>query len=253
MDTFGGMTVDTTIEADGDRIRGKGFDPLESGVYDLRIKYAYATKSKGGALSVNVVLETPDGREIKDQQWVTSGDAKGNNNFYLRDVKDKEGNVTGQTRHYLPGFNVINSLCALTLGKGLDQVKTEEKSIKLYNFDAKAEVLTTVAMATELIGQEVKAGVLHQIVDKNSKNDATGEYEPTGKVRNTNVVDKYFRAGDNKTVDETRNPGSKAEFIDAWKSRWENQVDDQSTTVKTAGVAGAPATGVAAPKSTMFA
>ena len=59
----------------------------ESGLYEVVISAAYLGKSEGGALSLNLVLKTEDDSEIKQTLWMTSGDKKGNKNYYLNAKK----------------------------------------------------------------------------------------------------------------------------------------------------------------------
>ena len=254
---FDSMATDTSITEDKDYIKGKGFKPLASGIYDLTIKYAYAAKSKGGAMGINLVFTTPDGTEVKDQQWVTSGDAKGNKNFWIRKVKDKDGNPLPDTKHYLPGFNAINSLCQLSIGKDLSSLGTETKTIKLYDFVAKAEQNTDVEMIMDLVGQKIVAGVLFQVVDKTAKNPTTGKYDPTGQTRETNTIDKYFHPDSRLTTAEKRAEATSPEFANAWEEKWKGQIDDVSTKSANPATAGAPvaavAAGAAAPKTGIFA
>lgn len=254
MSMFSGMATDATITEDKDYLRGKTFEPLPSDIYNLTIKHAYAAKSKGGAMGINLVMETPEGDTIKDQQWVTSGDQKGNKNFYVRKGKaKKDGTAGADIRNYLPGFSAINSLCKLAIGKELSELSTETKTIKIFNFAEKAEQNTDVEMIMDLVGQKIAAGVLYQIVDKTAKNDA-GEYVPTGQVRKVNTVDKYFNAQTRMTTSEITAKLPKGEFAEAWLAKWKDQIDDTSTKNVNPSVVGAPvAAGKAAPKTGLFA
>ena len=250
MGMFDGMTTDESIKEEKDSLRGGSFEPLASGIYDLTIKYAYASKSAGGATALNVVLVDKDNNEIKDQQWMTSGEAKGCKNYYM--VK-KDGKETGE-KAYLPGFNAINSLCLLTVGKGIAELATEKKTIMLYDWDSQGEKPTEVDMVTELIGKQVTAAVLYQIVDKKAKNTQTGQYEPTGQTRKQNTVDKYFRQRDKMTVAEIRAQAEEAVFVKTWEDKWKDQVDDQSSGVSAAsGTTGKPvASGNDTPTESLF-
>lgn len=213
-----------------------GSRTLESGLYPCTVTLAFLQKSQGGALGLNLHLDS-DGREIRQTLWVTSGDAKGNKNYY----SDKKGD-----KKYLPGFNHANSLCLLTVGKEIAQLETEEKTVKLYNKDAGAEVPTKVDMLTDLIGQEVLVGLVKQTVDKTAKNDA-GVYVPTGETREENEIDKLFRASDRKTTAEIRAQADEATFADTWAKKWDGVTKDK-TTKNTGSAAGAPkGAGVAQP------
>ncbi len=250
MSMFDNLKIDDEIQEEKDSLGG-GFGPVDSAVYDLEIKHAYTSISAGGAMAMNLLFTTKDGKEIRAQEWMTSGTAKGCKNFYM--IK-KDGKETGK-KAYLPGFNAINSLCLLTVGKNIsDCDATVKKTIKLYNFDAGEQIPTEVDMVMELVGQTVTAGVIREIVDKKAKNDATGKYEPTGETREINTVDKYFRQRDGLTVVEIKAKAESAEFKQQWADKWTGQIKDSSTAKTTGGTTGAPvASGASAPKENLFA
>jgi hypothetical protein len=160
--------------------------------------------------------------------------------------------LTLKKRILTPGFNAINSLSQLILGKGVLECDNEKRVIKLYDYDTKAEVPTEVDMLIDLIGKPVCAAILHQVEDKTAKNAQTGNYEATGKTYAINVIDKYLDPQTRKTAQETKN-NIEAAFADAWLAKWKGQISDQSTVAKTAGNAGVPAaTGSSAPKAALF-
>jgi hypothetical protein len=168
---------------------------------------------------------------------MTSGDKKGNKNYYV----DKEGN-----QKYLPGFLLANSLGLLTVGKEIGELAgaAENKVVKLYSFTEKKEVPTEVPVLVELLGQEIYAAVIKQVVDKNAK-AADGSYQPTGETREENEIDKFFRAKDKMTTAEIRAGAEEPAFFNTWKEKWAGQVKDRST--KTSGQAGAPKPAGASP------
>jgi len=252
MGLFDNVATSANVTAETDQVRGAKKSPLASGIYNCIIKYAYVTKAKSGAMAINLALTGPEDREIRVTEYVTSGDAKGNKTFYEKEKKDSAGNITGKEQFNLPGFALIDSLCQLVLGKSLLQCTNEKRVIKLYNFDAKAEVPTEVDMLVELVGKPVAAAILHQIQDKTAKNTQTGEYEPTGKTYATNVVDKFLDPLTRKTATEAKN-NIDADFAAKWEAKWHGQVDNQAEGNKDAGLKGAPvATGDAAPKTSLF-
>ncbi len=248
MGLFDKVTTSSTVKAEVDVVRGQKKEPLVSDIYNMIIKYAYATKAKTGALGVTVVLATPEGREIKDVQYITSGDAKGNKTYY-----EKENAETKVKEQFsLPGFNAIDALCRLVLDKGVLECDNEKRTIKLYNFDTKSEVNTEVDMLIELVGKPICAAILNQVEDKTAKDAKSGEYKPTGKTYSTNVIDKYLDPIDRATSQEK---AGKVEptFAKSWLEKWKGQISNQSTASKTAGQPGAPAaTGGVAKKITLF-
>jgi len=240
------LTTDKAIKEDSDFLGG--FQALESDLYNLTIKHAYITAAPSEALALNVVFTSEDSRELRQQFWMRSGKAKGCKNFYL----NKKGE-----KHYLPGFNQANALCLLTVAKEISTLDTEQKVIPLYNRDEQKEVPTKVDMLTDLLGKQITAGVIKQLVDKNEKDPNSGEYVPTGETRTENEVDKFFRFRDGLTVTEIRGKMATPEFKNKWLDKWQGEIKDKST--GTAGViAGAPIaakreTGKQAPKESLFA
>lgn len=211
--------------------------PVESGLYESSIALAYLTKAASGALALNLSLKIAGNREVRQQLYITSGDAKGNKNYYEKDDGEKR---------YLPGFELANHLALLTCDKELSQLSTETKVVNLYNFDAKAEVPTKVEMVMDLLNKEIIAGIIKQTVDKNVKNDATGEYVPSGETREENEIDKFFHTGTKKTVAELKAKVAEATFIHTWEAKWAGKTRNKAKGAS--GTAGAPkAGGVAKP------
>jgi hypothetical protein len=212
------LKTDTTIQDEKDVLGSGG--PLDSDLYKGKIELAYLEQSSGGALALNLRLKTDTGRELRQQLWMTSGSAKGGKNYYERNGE----------KHYLPGFLLANSLSLLTVGKEIDVVAAtaESKVVKLYSAEVKKEVPTQVPVLTELLGQEIYAGVIKQKVDKNAKGD-DGQYHATGEVREENEIDKFFRAKDRMTTAEIRAGATEPTFFESWKQKWAGQVRDRST------------------------
>jgi hypothetical protein len=207
---------------------------------------AYIQKSKGGALGLFLTLVTEDKKEIRQTLWMTSGDSKGNKNFYEKDGE----------KFYLPGFNAANGLALLTLGKEISELDTEQKVINLYSPDAKAEVPTKVDVIMDLLNQEVIAGIIKQTVDKNVKNEATGEYVATGETREENEIDKFFRAKDKMTTAEIRAQAEAPVFYTTWGTKHTGVTRNKAKGAAAGGTAGVPkaagATGTAKPGKSLF-
>jgi len=250
MGVFDNVDSSAKVSQEKDVVRGVRQEPLPSDIYNLIIKYAFAKKAKSGALGVNVLFQVADGehkgREFRITEYVTSGDAKGNKTYYEKKTD------SGVEQHALPGFALIDSLALLVLKKSILQCGTEKRTIKLYDFDKKAEVPTEVDMFVELVNKGICGCVLHRIEDKNVKNPQTGEYEATGKTYAINVADKFLSPSDRRTVAETQN-NIPADFKTIWLEKWKDKIDDQSSEVKNAGIKGAPAaSGDRADKAPLF-
>ena len=240
MSLFNKLTSDG-LEESQDRLGG--FSPFDSDIYIGTIKVAYAGTSSGGATSVSIVVDA-DGKEYRETFYVTN--KKGENFFISQDKKKVP----------LPGFTVVDDICLIASGKPLANQETEEKVIKLYDFEQRAEVPKSVPVLTDLIGQKIALGIVKQLENKNKKNDSTGEYEPTEETRETNVVDKVFHPEMKLTVAEARNGKEDPEFWDKWVEKNKGTVRDK-TEKKAGGNAGAPpkpaaAGGTAAPRQSLF-
>lgn len=225
------LATSQDIEGEEDRLGGGGFT-VESGLYDLTVKLAYLSESQGGATALNVTIETDDGKEIRQQFWLTSGREKGQKNYYVTEKGEKK---------YLPGFNSANSLCLLTIGKELSDVvaAAETKVIKLYDYETKAERNTEVPMLVELLNQRVTGGVHKQKVDKRVKGD-DGTYRATGETRYQNEVNKFFRIEDGLTVKEIESGVTQAKFKEDWGNKWTGIEVDKSSGASAGTTSGAP-------------
>jgi len=238
MSLLANLTTDDTIETEKDSVGSGGV--LNSGLYPSTISMAYLQKATSGALALVLRAKTQDGREIRSTLWMTSGTAKGCKNYY-----EKDG-----VKHYLPGFNLANSLSLLTVGKEISELEPETKVVNVYSPEAKAEVPTKVDVLVDLLNQEVLVGLIKQTVDKTVKND-TGAYVPTGETREENEVDKFFRARDRMTTAEIRGQTAEASFVDVWSDKWTDKVRNKATGGSGAsGTAGAPKAAAAAKKPT---
>lgn len=201
------LNTDESVQHEADTLGGMSV--LESGIYVMKVQIAYLTKSKGGALCLNLGLVTDTNQEVRQRLWVTSGDAKGNKTYYERNGE----------RRGLPGFLHADSLCLLTVGKSFSDMDTEEKLVPVYSPDAKAEVPTKVEVLVELLNQEIIVGMIKQTVDVNTYHDGTKSYVPTGETRDENEIDKLFRAKDSLTVAEILGSSEEAVFIESWRAK----------------------------------
>lgn len=198
-------SADSGVETDF--IGGGG--PLDTDIYMAKIKTAFIGKAANSeAKNVTLLLDV-NGREVRSQIWVSNknGDVT---------YKDK---TTKEDRN-LPGFNQINSLCLLVTGKSLGQMTIEDKVVKLYDFEAKKELPQSVECLTELHGESINVAIQRQTVDKTAKNDATGDYEPTGETRDQNEIVKFFAADKLVTISEVE------EFIKSLGESFTNVVDN---------------------------
>ena len=229
------MSLLNTVNTDQETTEGTDFagstGPRESGLYPYEVIMAWFEKKTSGALFMNLTFKFDDGGEYKEGLCIASGDAKGNKNYYE--------NAKGE-KHGLPGFNHANSLTRLACGKDVLALDTEEKTIGVYNFDAKADVMTKVEVAMELLGTRGIVGLQKQIVDKQAKNDS-GVYANTGETREINKIDKFFRERDQMTTAEIMAGAEAPAFYATWDQKNTGKTRNKATAANDAnGASGTP-------------
>ena len=243
-----GLAVADDINDDGDSLGG--FSLLESEAYIMNIKQAFIITSPKGATGVSFEFTGANNSMLNTTIYVTSGTAKGGKNYYIR--KDKNTGV--ETKHYLPGFNQVQAICQLTLGKNLQELAgmTDKKHLNLYDKTAGKKTPTEIDSITPLIGQDIALGILKQLVDKNELDPATGTYKPSGKTREENEVNKVFHAITGLTFLEAKANATEPKKLAEWRALNAGKIKDKTT--KTPGVVagGAPAVGGAAPTTNQF-
>lgn len=186
---------------------------LPSSVQDFTIEVAYLRKSGGGAMGMHVVLVNSDGAKLTDTQYITSGDAKGNKPYYIKDGK----------KYPMPGLQHFDALTKLLVEKEVKKLEQKEAQLKLYDAEQQKEVATSVIVFPELRNQKVKAGVILKVENKTQK--VNGAYVKTNEKRELNEVNKYFDAdtGCTRTELKAKEPAS---FIEDWKGKYEGQTMD---------------------------
>ncbi len=242
MSLFGNLTTEG-LEETQDRIGG--FQVFDTDVYTATIKAAYAGQSAGGAQSVTLILDL-DSKEYTETVYVTS--KKGENYFLNKDDKTK--------KIPLPGYTVADDICLVTTDKPLNGQEGEDKTMNVWDNDAKRQMPKSVPMMVGLLGKTVGLGIVRQLENKNEK-DAAGDYQPTADTREVNFIDKVFHHPTNLTVVEARNEITEPKFYDAWIARNQGQTRDKRVIkdgqTGQSGRPGAPAAGSApAAKKSLF-
>jgi hypothetical protein len=213
------LKIDSDIVADEERVPGgsTGSWLLDTGMYPMMIELAFLEKSKGGALALNIHFKSTEfNTHVREKFWVSSGDAKGNKNYYV----DKDGK-----KHLLPGMSQANELINIVVNKDLGDLTPEQKVVKLWSYDAREEVPTKVEALTEIIGQELLVGVVKVIDNKRTQNGA-GEWVPTNEKKETNEVSKFFFS-DGLTLAEKKAGETETKYLDAWKQKFDGQPIDR--------------------------
>lgn len=191
---------------DEDFIGGGGI--LDTDLYTAIIKTAYLSKSKKGATAMNLIMNIGK-QEVKQTVYMTNR----NGDVTYTDKK------TGETKN-LPGFSQITALCLLVIGKEVGDMDQEEMVVKIYDYESKKELPQSVDCFVELHGETVQIALQRQTVDKNKKNESTGEYEPTGETRDENEVVKFFASDKLVTISEVN------QFIKSLGGNFDDVVND---------------------------
>ena len=222
---FNNLKTDGIEEAQ-DRLGG--FAVFNTDVYPGKVKVAYGIKSEGGALGVALTILLDGGREYAETVYVSN---KKGENFYVKDGK----------KYPMPGFTNIDDLCLITTGIPLAEQATEEKVVKIYDYDQKKELPKSVPVLVGLTDQPVLVAIQKSLEDKTKKNDA-GDYVPTGETREANSIEKFFHPEYKLTVNEAKAGVEEPKFLKAWTEKNKDQVRDKTTASKggNSGQAGAP-------------
>jgi hypothetical protein len=187
MSLFGNLKEKTqNVEAAKDSLGGGGFGAKESDIYTGTVKVAYVGKADSGADWMQLIIENlkgsagNDAGEFRAQVYFTSGNAKGNKPTYEKNGKE----------YFLPGFTVINDMMLMATGTFLADADFEEKIVKVYDFDLKAETNKSVMVPVDLVGQTVTFALEKILEAKQVKGD--NGYVDSGETREVNEIQKVF-------------------------------------------------------------
>ena len=225
MSLLDGMTQDVKEKAT-DSLGGTTF-LVDSDLHKFTIEVAYLEKAKSGAIGLQLHLKG-NGSFLRQSLWIRSGDAKGNNTYYVNAKGDKQN---------LPGFSQANQLVQLLIDpakKIMDMAsQTDEKIIKLFNYDAKGDVDTKVEMITDMVGKEVVLGMHKQAVEKTAYNQSTKKYDTVTDTAgraytvDKNEINKIFD-GNGLTVAEREGGMTEPVFAKQWADKWKDQIVDKT-------------------------
>lgn len=222
-------------------VLGGGRKVLPSDIYKGVIKYAYATQAESGALGLVLSIALESGEEYTETVWVST---KTGDNFYT----DKNGKKRG-----LPGFTIANDLALIAAETELCNLGTEEKVIKVYDYNEKGEINRPVPMLMDLVGKPVAVGILEEKSFKQTKAD-NGSYVDSDETVSKNRLSKIFHPELKLTVPEAME-GKEAVFWDAWIEANKGKVIDrtQSKGKAAPSASGAKQGGTSTPKkSSLF-
>lgn len=243
MSTIAALQLGADVEKQEEDVivTGGGFT-LDTGLYPMVIENAYLEKTDSGAMMMHVHLKRKAGgnQVYRFKNCIVSGDAKGNKPTYF-DAKTKKNRP-------LPGYSQMDQICKIAADIPLSQIEPEKKLIKLWDFDVGAEVPREMPVVTQIIGQEILAGI--QFRRENKRANQNGEWVDTNEAREFNELDKVFYP-DGFTVTEKAAEAEEAVFVEKWAKAF----PDGTVVDKFKPVQGAPAatSGASAPASTAAA
>lgn len=229
------LKINTTndVEENGDVLGG--FKIFESDAYETIVKALYFGTWKSGAQYAGIILTTSDGGEYRET--ITYTNAAGENYY-----KDKR---SGKNKE-MPGFQTVNELCLMTTGIGLmDHINAgniEEKVLKLWDSEAKAETNQSVPVAVEVIGKPVVAGIIKQIVNKQVKGTVDGKetYVDGPEKREENQISKFFHAETQGTATEYLKDAKLGTFFEEWINKNKGNTINRYKEVKDGAAPGRP-------------
>ena len=192
---------------------GGGFNLLDSDIYEAKIKAAYGGTSQGGALNVTVVCDIK-GQEYSETVYVT-----GRNKLPYSEKNGK--------RRFIPGYNIVNSICKIATGKGLTELDSENKILVVYDPSEKKRKPTEVPVLTELSGKTICLGIVKELRNKAVQN-AQGLYEDTAETREDNRINAVFDADTHRTLNEIED-NKEAVFWDKWLEKNKGTTVDRRT------------------------
>lgn len=197
------LSLPTGIKAEEER-DSLGSGPVPSNVYAGTVELVYMDKSEGGAMSVNIHFKTDD-RTLRQTVYISN--KKGEFTY-----KDKDGNAKP-----LPGYSQMNAFFQALTGKGIDQQTLENKTIKIYDFEAKAEKPVERQVFMDAIRKPLAIGVLLVSEEKTTKE--SGYKDGTGEFRESNEFDKFFDASNGLTNVEKKAGDTEPKFLEQWKQK----------------------------------
>lgn len=208
-----------------DRLSSGGV--LETNVYPFKIDSIYTTESKKNAVGIVVNLLVGDNNHrYSETMWITTGSDKGCNPYYEKD---------GQ-KSWLPSYVMMDAFTRMVNGKGITDQDTADRTVNIYDYESKKDVLTKVEALVDLIG--INGFVAIQKIRGNKQVKGDNGYVDSPEERFTNSIAKFFNA-DRQTSTEHAATAA-GTFIDKWVEKNQGKVVDKYKEVKGV-VAGAPA------------
>lgn len=185
---------------------------LDSGIYQGTVDLVYLDAADSGAKRINIHFTTSNGQTVRNTVYIS-------NKLGSFTYKDKKSGADTP----LPGYSQMNAFFNAVTDKGIGEQTVTKKTIKVYDFTAKADKPTEVDVFTDTLGKKIAAGILRiseEITRKDSENPNNPPYsEGTGEFREKNEFDKFFDATSGLTYAEKKAGTPTPVFLDKWKNK----------------------------------
>jgi hypothetical protein len=228
MDLGGGTAVATE-----ERVAGSSNYINKTGAYDVIVKKAYMDTSSGGAICFNLVLETEDSKQINITEYISNTKKE----VYYTDKKDG-------TKKFMPSYTRMKNIDFLLTGKPQQNPKTELKKVKIYDYDAKAELIKDKEVLVEWVGKPLTILCMKKKYWKQVK-DSSGAYVNTSETQLKTEVDFFLDAVSRKTHNEISG-NKEADIYKIWIEKYGSDdtfvYDKTGATTKTSSEQSKPIT-----------
>ena len=235
MGLFNNLNTDG-VERSEDQLGGS-FSLLDSNIYTATIKAAYAGRSSAGAMNITLICNI-NNTEYTETVYITNRNGEP---FFV----DKNS----QKKKFLPGYNIINSICMLCANKSIKDMDTEEKTLNIYDREAGKNVPKAVPVLTALSGQIISLGIIKEI--RNKVKLENGEYVTVADTREENHIVAVFDPNTKQTLNE-RQDGKEADFYDKWLAKNQGITVDKRTVKDAPASKSGAATSTESPRKSLF-
>jgi hypothetical protein len=182
---------------------------LNTDLYDGTLELAYGETSKKGAAGVVLQFKLDNGRYYRQTVWVT----KVNGDHFW---------VKNGVKGYMPGYTIVDALGVVAEGKCIEDLSTEQKTIKVYDYKTRKEQPIEKEVFTSLIGKKYKLAIQKLREDHYMIGSTWAEKNEIVFVYNT----------DGDTVNEIRAAESGGGFSESWLANNKGKVKDKRTNSK---------------------
>lgn len=165
-----------------------GFSLPESGIYHSIIKAMYLGQSSTSqARSVTIIFVPENGSEQSVTVWVTNRDGKNH---------DKNNRM-------LPGYELIDDICIMVTGKGLNSQAMRTVELELMDWEDRQRKMMAKTIFADIVDKPIYFAVQKSIVDRNKK-DGSGNYVATGETREEIQIQKAYHYPTKSTLREAQ-------------------------------------------------